>query len=104
MRALEVELNTIGDPRIPGDRPFSVNIGRVHGGDWPSSVPSLTRLDVRIGYPRSWTPEQAEARARAHISQATATDAWFARHPPAMSPSASVPRDMTCPRATRSPG
>jgi acetylornithine deacetylase len=86
MRALEVELNTIGDPRIPGDRPFSVNIGRIHGGDWPSSVPSLARLDVRIGYPRGWTPEQAEARARAHISQATANDAWFARHPPTIRP------------------
>jgi acetylornithine deacetylase len=82
MRALEVELNGIGDPRISAERPFSVNIGRIHGGDWPSSVPSLVHLDVRIGYPRGWTPEQAEARARAHIAAAIGTTEWFARHPP----------------------
>src|SRR5690606_27641810 len=28
------------------------------------------------------TPEQAEARARAHIGRLTATDPWLARHPP----------------------
>jgi acetylornithine deacetylase len=82
MRALEVELNAIGDARIEGERAFSVNIGRIDGGDWPSSVPSLARIDVRIGYPMGWTPEQAEARARAHIGRLTATDPWLARHPP----------------------
>lgn len=82
MRALEVELNSIGDARIEGERAFSVNIGRIDGGDWPSSVPSLARIDVRIGYPMGWTPEQAEARARAHIGRLTATDPWLARHPP----------------------
>lgn len=82
MRNLEVELNGIGDPRISAERPFSVNVGRIRGGDWPSSVPSLVHLDVRIGYPRGWTPQQAQARARAHIAAAVGTDDWFTRHPP----------------------
>jgi acetylornithine deacetylase len=82
MRALEVELNGMGDARIAGERAFSVNVGRIEGGDWPSSVPSLARIDVRIGYPMGWTPAQAEARARAHIGRLTATDPWLARHPP----------------------
>lgn len=82
LRDLERKLNAIGDPRIKTPDPLHVNIGRFRGGDWASSVPSIARLDVRIGFPITWTPQEAEARARAHIAAALASDPWLAEHPP----------------------
>lgn len=85
LEALEDELNETKDPRIRAPRPFAVNAGRIRGGDWPSSVPSVVRIDVRIGFPIGWTPDQAEGRLRAHIAVAAAADPWLAIHPPTVS-------------------
>lgn len=82
LRALEDHLNTIGDPRITGERPLHVNVGRFRGGDWASSVPSVARLEVRIGFPLGWTPDEAEQRVREWIGSAAAADPWLAQNPP----------------------
>jgi acetylornithine deacetylase len=79
---LERRLNAIGDPRIGHPDPLRVNIGRVRGGDWASSVPSVVRLDVRIGFPAGWMPDEAEAFVRDHLASALAADPWLAEHPP----------------------
>ena len=60
--ALERELNVVGDPRIKSPDPLHVNVGRFRAGDWGSSVPSVARLDVRVGFPPGWTPAKAAAR------------------------------------------
>jgi acetylornithine deacetylase len=62
--------------------PYNVNIGVVKSGDWPSSVPSVARIDVRIGHPRQWTAEQTLERAREAILASLAEDPWFEQHPP----------------------
>jgi acetylornithine deacetylase len=85
-RAMEDELATIGDPRIDAERPLHVNVGRFHGGDWASSVPSVARLDVRIGFPLAWTPDEALAWVRERIAAAAAADPWLAEHPPEVIP------------------
>jgi acetylornithine deacetylase len=85
-RAMEDELAAIGDPRIDAERPLRVNVGRFHGGDWASSVPSVARLDVRVGFPLAWTPDQALEWVRERIAAAAAADPWLAEHPPEVIP------------------
>lgn len=87
LRALEDQLNATPDPRIASERPFTVNLGRLHAGDWASSVPSIARLDVRIGYPWTWSPGHAEELARAHLAAAVLADPWLREHPPSIRPS-----------------
>jgi acetylornithine deacetylase len=82
LQRLEQELNAIGDTRIATPDPFHVNVGRLRGGDWASSVPAVARLDVRIGFPTSWSPQEAEAHVREHITAALASDPWLTEHPP----------------------
>ncbi len=84
LRAAEDELNGIPDPRIDGPRPFVVNLGRIEGGDWVSSVPSVARLGVRVGYPIGWEPDQAQEVVARHIGIACASDPWLAAHPPTL--------------------
>jgi len=69
------------------DHPYTVNIGTLHAGDWPSSVPAVARLGVRVGHPRSWTADEAIARVGAAIAKATMDDPWLAAHPPVVRPS-----------------
>jgi acetylornithine deacetylase len=82
LRTLEDDLNLVADARIASDRPYAVNLGRFEAGDWPSSVPSVARIEVRVGYPLGWTPYQAEALVREHLQRAVRTDPWLAEHPP----------------------
>jgi acetylornithine deacetylase len=85
---LEDELNMPGDDpafdQLP--RPYNVNVGTVTAGDWPSSVPALARLGVRVGFPRRWTPAEAFDRVRAAVLGAAADDPWLAAHPPSVRP------------------
>jgi acetylornithine deacetylase len=84
LRDFEHDLNaSVADPRIDGtDRSFSLNIGRFLGGDWASSVPSVARFEVRVGFPIGWTAADAEMRVRAVIAAAAARDPWLAASPP----------------------
>jgi acetylornithine deacetylase len=40
--------------------PYRLNIGTIQAGDWTSSAPSVARLGVRVGHPRSWTHARVE--------------------------------------------
>jgi len=82
LHAAEDELNLEPDPRIDSARPYRLNIGRLHGGDWASSVPSVARMEIRVGYPMGWTPAQAEAVVQRHLDLAAVADPWLADHPP----------------------
>lgn len=84
LRELEADLNLIGDARIETPDPLHVNLGRFRAGDWTSSVPSIARLDVRVGFPLAWTALEAERYVREYISRAAVADPWLAQHPPAI--------------------
>ena len=57
------------DPIFPSSpNPYNLNLGKVNAGDWTSSVPSLATFSVRVGFPRSWTPDQAEQALREVIT------------------------------------
>jgi acetylornithine deacetylase len=87
LRELEAELNAdVDDPLLrDATHPYNLNVGTFRAGDWPSSVPGIARLGVRLAYPRGWTPDQAERRLRATVESAAAADPWLAEHPPAVS-------------------
>ena len=59
-----------------GSNPYSVNLGTIEAGDWISTVPAKARLGVRIGFPRAWSPEQAEQRLRYVVAAFAACDGF----------------------------
>ena len=83
LRAFERQLDADTDDPVFADveRPYNLNIGVLNAGDWPSSVPAVARLRVRVGYPRDWTADDAERRLRAVVAAAGSADDWLAAHP-----------------------
>jgi acetylornithine deacetylase len=63
LRILEREIND-------GGSGHALNVGTFHAGDWQSSVPATARLGVRLGFPREWTVEEAQARVLDAIGSA----------------------------------
>jgi acetylornithine deacetylase len=91
LQSLEAEMNFDHRSGFDADpafsdipHPYNVNIGRLHAGDWASSVPAVARLEVRIGHPASWSSDEAFARVEAAVTNGTAGDPWFIAHPPTL--------------------
>ena len=64
------------------DRPVNVQLGRISGGEWPSSVPSWCTLDVRVGLYPGITPDEIRDEVEACIAAAAKDDPYLAEHPP----------------------
>jgi acetylornithine deacetylase len=63
LRGLEAELNAAAEPEFAGvDRPYLLNVGALHAGDWPSTTPGRAELDVRLGLPIRMEPEEGQER------------------------------------------
>jgi acetylornithine deacetylase len=84
LAGLEEEINAEADDPAFREvaRPYNINVGRIAAGDWASSVPARARLQVRVGFPRGWTADEAYRRVGAAVRRAAATDPWLAAHPP----------------------
>jgi acetylornithine deacetylase len=84
--ALEAERNrAVANPAFAHlERPFSICIGRVEAGDWPSSEADWLRAEGRYGV----APEEDLDGARAAFAEAVATaagaDPWLREHPPVL--------------------
>ena len=66
------------EPSMAADEsPYNVNLGKVHAGDWTSTLPSSATFGVRIGFPRSWTPARAEEDVRRVIAAFAAHSAFL---------------------------
>lgn len=63
------------------DNPYAVNVGRLTSGDWVSTRPAVAELGVRIGFPRSWSPQRAEAQVAEAITRIASDDPAFAAAP-----------------------
>jgi acetylornithine deacetylase len=61
--------------------PVPINIGKIHSGDWPSSVPDLCIIEGRIGV----APDEDMSKVQAeleHVLQVLGNkDSWFKDHP-----------------------
>jgi acetylornithine deacetylase len=70
------------DPELAGeDSPYNLNVGKVRAGDWASTVPVVATFSLRVGFPRGWSPDRAEAEVRAVIESLAASDHDFPRSP-----------------------
>jgi acetylornithine deacetylase len=71
LHELEAELNREPEAEFAGvDRPYLLNVGALHAGDWPSMTPGRAELDVRLGFPIRMAPEDAQALVRQTVERA----------------------------------
>lgn len=68
LRDLEAQLNAGRD-----DHPFNLNLGEIHGGVWPSSVPAEVVLRCRLGFGFEHTAAQAQALLAGAVHAAAPT-------------------------------
>ncbi|HEY8588146.1 MAG TPA: M20/M25/M40 family metallo-hydrolase [Naasia sp.] len=61
--------------------PYNLNLGTVTAGDWHSTSPAVATFGLRVGYPSSWTPDEAERKVRAEIAAIVAADDAFPSQP-----------------------
>jgi acetylornithine deacetylase len=66
------------------EKPITINVGRIEGGDWPSSVPCWCRIDVRAGIYPGWSVADAQAEIEATVRAAVHDDPYLSNHPPAI--------------------
>jgi len=64
--------------------PLPINIGKIQGGSWPSSVPDLVTLEGRIGVGPDESMEDVKKELKESISSLCAADDWLKGHPPAV--------------------
>jgi acetylornithine deacetylase len=84
LKELESERNrNITDPffnSIP--IPIPINIGKLHSGDWPSSVPDLAVIEGRIGVAPNESQEQAKQEMKDALAGLCEDDPWLKENPP----------------------
>ena len=71
LRELEQQLNDEADDPVFAEfeKPYLLNVGALHSGDWWATSPGKAVLDVRLGFPRDVTPEQAHERLLAAVER-----------------------------------
>jgi acetylornithine deacetylase len=85
LQALDARLNTQTHPAFAGiEHPINLNIGVIHGGDWPSTVPGACALHCRLSCYPGQTVADTRREIEAAVAEATAGDPWFAEHPPSI--------------------
>jgi acetylornithine deacetylase len=71
LHQLELELNRSPDPEFDGvERPYLLNVGALHSGDWPSMTPGRAELDVRLAFPIRMEPSEAQELLRQAVGRA----------------------------------
>jgi acetylornithine deacetylase len=61
--------------------PLPINVGKITGGNWPSSVPDLVILEGRIGVGPEEEIGNAKKELTECIEKVCATDQWLKTHP-----------------------
>ncbi|PSL42943.1 acetylornithine deacetylase [Salsuginibacillus halophilus] len=84
LKSFEVHLNE--KERHPDflhhPHPLNVNIGTLHSGAWPSSVPSEAVLEARVGLYPGEDIEAVQQEFKDWMLKACAADAWLKEVPP----------------------
>lgn len=58
--------------------PYNLNVGRIEGGEWASSVPTRCRMELRFGFPPGRTAADVSAEIERAVSEACRSDADLA--------------------------
>ncbi len=85
LRELEEELNREKAGREHFEHiehPINLNIGKIEGGDWASSVPCWCRIDCRIGLYPGVSAEELARRIEACVLGHARNDSFLANMPP----------------------
>ncbi|MCF3932688.1 ArgE/DapE family deacylase [Acuticoccus sp. M5D2P5] len=64
------------------DHPINLNIGKIEGGDWASSVPAWCTIDCRIAIYPGVSPADAAAEIETAVAEAARADRFLANAPP----------------------
>jgi len=64
------------------DHPLNLNIGRIEGGDWPSSVPAWCCFDVRMAIYPGQDIDAARAEIESCVHEAANQDRFLRNNPP----------------------
>src|SRR3712207_6157785 len=85
LRELEAEWNGRRDayPDFAGeDHPINLNVGRIAGGDWASSVPAWAHVDCRIAIYPGVPAAEAAREIEAAVARFARSDPFLANNPP----------------------
>lgn len=62
--------------------PFPLNVGSLHSGEWPSSVPDLAVMEGRVGFAPGENHHDFRREFEDYISMISNNDEWLNEHPP----------------------
>jgi acetylornithine deacetylase len=85
LRKLEAEWNAEKGDHAHFEKeshPINLNIGKIEGGDWASSVPCWCRIDCRIAIYPGVDAGEAANRIRERVEAFARQDSYFANNPP----------------------
>jgi acetylornithine deacetylase len=83
LRELEAKMNREVHPAYQNiDHPLNLNIGMIHGGDWPSTVPAKAEFHGRLSYFPGTTFEEIKQNIIQVINTASQNDSWLSKNPP----------------------
>ncbi|PWC35598.1 ArgE/DapE family deacylase [Azospirillum sp. TSO22-1] len=54
--------------------PYNLNVGRIDGGEWASSVPTRCRMELRFGFPPGRAAADVSAEIESAVAEACRTD------------------------------
>ncbi|GAE24917.1 acetylornithine deacetylase [Halalkalibacter wakoensis JCM 9140] len=80
---LETKRNQlINDPLYSNVKiPIPINVGKIEGGNWPSSVADLVTIEGRIGVSPGETLEEAKKQLEEWLMKLADKDPWFQQFP-----------------------
>ena len=84
LQGLEADWNArAAEDPVYGDvaHPLNLNVGRISGGDWASSVPAWCDLDCRMGLLPGWSLEDCKAEIAACIDAAGRDHPFLSNNP-----------------------
>lgn len=82
LRSLECRRNAAPHPLMTRwDIAYPIEIGKVHAGDWASSVPDLLIAEGRCGVALGEDPGAARRELEEAVRQACTSDQWLRHHP-----------------------
>lgn len=83
LRVLEAELNAAPPPPYDAyPHPIGLNVGTIHGGDWPSTVPGECVIGFRIAMYPGMEIRDLQDRIEGIVAEAAAGDPAMFEHPP----------------------
>ena len=75
LKQMEDEWNAARHPAFADHpRPININLGRIQGGEWTSSVPARCVMDVRVGFYPGISVPQAKAAAEERLARTAHSD------------------------------